>query len=117
MRKNAIVIAVVSLIIGAFMVSMLPVQAHHSDRAMKRRITTLERQVAELQSHVVQLEDFIYPCLTTVRGVSQRTGYRAFDNTETVALQWDTSNAPEAFVMLVNPSCVGAAKQVKRVGR
>lgn len=105
-RRNAIVIAVVSLIIGAFMASMLPVQAHHSDRAMKSRIRNLEFQVADIQG--VLSECFYY------QGMSQFNDYRSVSGGQVSALDLDTSTAPQFLGLFVynTPSCLSARKMI-----
>lgn len=102
MRRNAIVIAVVSVIVGAFMATMLPVQAHHSDRRMKARILSLEIELSNL-------EGFIVDCLYT-QGVSQYNDYRSVSGGQVTALDLDTSTAPRFLMVGLEPSCAGAFK-------
>jgi hypothetical protein len=53
-RKIATLVA--GVVIGASAMTVLPVQAHHSDRDMKRRLSRLENQVRVLQAKTVDLD-------------------------------------------------------------
>jgi hypothetical protein len=112
-RRNAIVLAVVSLIVGAFMVSMLPVQAHHSDRAIKRRLANLEYMMST--------------CLYYIP-VSRFDDYRAANGTQVTALDVhdDQTIAPQYLMLAIqnNSECItarrmisGAAKMPKATNR
>lgn len=101
MRRNAIVLAVVSLLVGAFMVSMLPVQAHHSDRSFRRRLANLE---------YVMSNCFYYIPATRFND------YRAANGAQVTALDVhdDQTVAPQYLLLGLqnNSECVGARKMI-----
>lgn len=106
MRRNVIVLAVVSLIIGAFMASMLPVQAHHSDASMKRRIRNLEFKVTDIENLIANC--FYY------QGVTQFNDYRAANGNQLTALDIDTGANPQFLMLAVrnDAGCLSARKMI-----
>ena len=109
MRKNVVVMAVVSLIVGAFIATMLPVQAHHSDRALKSRLRNLEFQMSEMQN-------LINDCFYT-QGISRFNDYRSVSGSQITALDVDTTTAPQYLMLALRPECAGVAKQISNAGK
>lgn len=105
--RDKIIIGIVSMVAGAMLMSIAPVQAHHNDYNLKQRVKRLENKMANV-------EYITYQCLYAV-GVSQYDGYLWEDfygNVyEETALDFDPEFDPNEWMMVAEPSCVSTSSQ------
>lgn len=105
--RDKIFIGILSMVAGAMLMSLAPVQAHHNDYSLKQRVKRLENKMASV-------EYITFNC-TFVTGMSQYWGYLYEDDLGDIwletAMDYDTTNYPDDWVMVADPSCVDTSSR------